>query len=103
MAKTVHFRLIKDGTIGSKSKGIWLRNSIMLTNLPIYDKIILCIVQGFQAGGSDCFVSDDYLAEVCSCKRESINRHVNRLVKAKTLHKRFKRVNGQMKRILWVA
>ena len=102
--KTIHFRLVKDGTIGSKSKGVWLGNKIMLNEkLNIYEKIILSVVQGFQKGGHDCFVSDTYLAELCSCNRCTINRATNKLIAGKVLHKRYKRINGVMKRILWIA
>ncbi len=72
------------------------------SNLTLIEKVIVAIVQGYQKGDKDCFVSNQMLADICSCKRLTIIRSINRLKSAKVLHSRFKVIQGQTKRILWV-
>lgn len=102
--KIGYLTLKREGSIGKKSIGIWLKNTIMYNNeLSLVQKVICSIIQGFQKGDKDCFVSDNVLALICSCDRRTISRNLNALLATKTIHKRFKRVNGEMKRILWIG
>lgn len=102
-ANTIHFRLIKDGIVGKKCKGTWLRAEIMLNeNLTLIERVIISMILGFQKGNKDCFLSDEFIGLWCHCTRTSANRIVNSLVSRKLIHKRYKRINGEMKRVLWV-
>jgi len=103
MAQTGYFRLIKEGSISKKNKGVWLKAEVLFnTDMSLIEKVIVSVVNGYQAGNKDCFVSDTYLATLCSCNRSTINRNINSLVSRKILHKRYKKVMGDMKRVLWI-
>ena len=98
-----HYRLIKDGSIGHANKGVWLPREIMFNDdFNLTEKVILSVVKGYQKGDRDCFVSDGYLATICSCHRVTISNTIARLIRKKALHRRYKRVNGVMKRVLWL-
>jgi len=98
-----HFRLIREGFVSKKNKGLWLKAEIMFNNkLTLIEKIIVSVIAGYQKGNKDCFVSDSYLAMLCSCNRVTISRNIKTLLLKGVVHKRYKKVQDEMKRVLWI-
>jgi len=103
MSDVKYIRVLKGLDVGLKCKGIWVCRDIMYSkDLTLVEKVIVSIIQGFQTGNKDCFISNQMLADICSCNMRTIIRSINRLKSIKVLHSRYKVINGQAKRILWV-
>ena len=103
MSEKQYVRLVKGFDVGLKFKGIWMSKEIVFAEkTSLIDKVILAIVQGFQKGNKDCFMSNQALADICSCKPRAISRAISKMKAAGVIPSRYKVINAQAKRILWV-
>lgn len=99
-----YFRLIRARDVGKACKGLWIPNEFMFCkDLTLIEKVVVSIVQGFTEAGKDCYCSNAFLADICSCDVRTVRRAIARLKAEKLLHSRHKRIDNKLQRVLWVA
>lgn len=103
MAKQ-YFRLIRARDVGKACKGLWIPNEFMFCKeLTLIEKVVVSIIKGFTDAGKDCYCTNAFFADVCSCDVRTIRRTLARLKTEKILHSRHKKIDNRNQRVLWIA
>ena len=63
-----------------KRRGLWIPSEILALDLALAAKVIAAEVIGFQEAEKECFVSNQYLADLCGCSVATVKNHITDLI-----------------------